>query len=1595
MRTTDAIRFFAAAATTILFGSITASAQEILKIEEGGALRNFTLVEDEVLIEGDTENGERLKDDVQAAIPGASVIETRGAEALTKLPQRVDRRKAAAQQEAVQINAPQYKTHPVLYRDGLPRTIGNRRYVGQRVLVALPEGKTADQLGAESGALKAEVSKLPGHALLTFSDGWQSLSASDGLKAKGLNARPLLRKYAEKMFVPNDPYLPDQWHLRNRGQSGGLVGADANLYPAWDLLRADSQPVRGQGVTVVVVDDSLQTTHPDLSPNTPPVSSNAHIDFRSGGNNPGPKASDDAHGTSVSGVIAAKGHNGIGVTGAAPDAQLLGVRLIGGFFDAQTTYDALNWEPAGFTSSVSNNSWGYGSVGMVEIDPLEKQAMLDATTKRGGLGQVTLFAAANNDDFFNGFDLIGNPIFTFQDSNYQPFSSSRFVIGVAANTNYGDHSYYSNRGASVLISAPSNGGSLGIFTTDNVGSSGYNSSLDPGGQPSDKDYTNSFGGTSSATPLTSGIVALMLSANSNLGYRDVMEILATTAVKIDASNPDWVQNGAGFDFAHAYGAGMVNAAAAVARSLQWQNLGAETSLSRSATSLPAGIPDNSSTTVSRTFDFSNSANLRVEHVEVVIAATHPNRSDLEIAITSPAGTRSILNPIRPRPDVSYTGDDDNDIGSPGNGWVFMTTHHWGENSSGQWTVTARDGRSGSTGTLDSLQVRVYGTPANQQRVRFAQKSINVDEIDGSADLVIERLGPTTGTVQVSYAIVGGTATQGVDFTLTNGTVFFAPGETQKIVPVAIADDATPEGPESVYIALTNPVGATLGGGTLCSLIIEPSDGNFVTIRATDAEAAETPDGPQAPPANRATFAVSRLFADVTPLIVPYTVAPNGPGIATPTADYTGLSGTVTIPAGLDTAFITLTPKDDPLFEGPETVTVRLTDPGPTGDYELGDPSEATATIKDDEIQKVGIAMDKTSLPENGSQTADIIVSRNNSSTEPLTVSLLIAGSAQPGLDYVALPDSVTIPGGQGQAILKLQPKDNEVYNPVRTVAVVIAPTADYQQDFKKEVQARLINDEPPPDLKKPSVTVTSPKPKQRFPASVPTLTAAGLTRDNLAVDSVQFRVNGGDWFVATMPNATTWTADVLAQSRPGPNLLEVRAKDGDGNFSAVVSRPFTLVQERTLTVNVLPEATVGTVSAPKPPIEAGQTYTLKAKPATGKIFAGWSGDLTGSNKVLTFIMPNTDPGTTVNATFVDNPFSAAVVGRYTGLVNGPTSLPAISGMIDIVISGTGVFTGKLWYGGVAFPLKGEFSGAGLYEGTVKRTKKVPLSVRLSLDLNPTGTLSITGVIDGDAQPSSVLAHRAGYDKNHPADAQLARAYTFYIPPTFPADPSKPHGNGVGTVNVSRDGVVKWTGFLGDGTPATQTTVLNGQNRWPLYVSLYKGTGYASGQVTHDTVPAGSDLSASLNWVKEAAPKDKTFPDGFTIEGSSFIGVEYTPPPTGTRVLPGYDTAPDNSGPLTLVDGNLPATIAKVLKLAPNNATTITGLPTATDKLKISIAAKTGIVNGSFIFPLKPKATQVKGVILQNKIGKGVGFFLGNPLAGPIQSGRLEFYPATP
>ena len=70
-------------------------------------------------------------------------------------------------------------------------------------------------------------------------------------------------------------------------------------------------------------------------------------------------------------------------------------------------------------------------------------------------------------------------------------------------------------------------------------------------------------------PLVSGVIELLLESKPTLGWRDVQEILIRSARKVDDQSSGWPTNGAGYHFHHGYGAGMIDAAAAVTLAPSW------------------------------------------------------------------------------------------------------------------------------------------------------------------------------------------------------------------------------------------------------------------------------------------------------------------------------------------------------------------------------------------------------------------------------------------------------------------------------------------------------------------------------------------------------------------------------------------------------------------------------------------------------------------------------------------------------------------------------------------------------------------------------------------------------------------------------------------------------------------------------------------------------------------------------------------------------------------------------------------------------------------------------------------------------------------
>ena len=479
---------------------------------------------------------------------------------------------------------------------------------------------------------------------------------------------PLITNQQITRSIPNDEDFNDQWHLRNTGQTSGTSGEDANVTSVWNSYT-------GTGIIISVVDDGLDKDHPDISPNYSPTHS---YDWCNSDSDPTP-TSNNGHGTAAGGVAAAAGDNSIHVSGAAYNATLGGSTLI-----ACWSGDSLEANALSFLNDeidIYTNSWGPSDNGQTlsAPGPLMLAAFEeDAYQGRNGLGNIITWAA-------------GNGLTSDDNANYDGWANSRFTIAVSAITHYGEQSYYSEPGANILIAAHSNGDGEAITTTDihdNPDISSDDAGYDNG------NVTNSFGGTSSATPLAAGVIALILEANENITWRDLQHILVNSARKNDPNDSSWEINDAGHDVSHKYGFGAIDAGLAVSLAENWTNVDNEINQTFGPYNPSFDIPTSSNTWSE--FDVQVNEDISLESIDIIVDIDHPDRGDLDIVLESPNGTQSWL------------AEEHNDGGNDYSNWLFNTVHHWDESSLGTWTLKIRDTTSGSSGTLNSWQMITHG-----------------------------------------------------------------------------------------------------------------------------------------------------------------------------------------------------------------------------------------------------------------------------------------------------------------------------------------------------------------------------------------------------------------------------------------------------------------------------------------------------------------------------------------------------------------------------------------------------------------------------------------------------------------------------------------------------------------------------------------------------------------------------------------------------------------------------------------------------------------------------------------------------------------------
>ncbi|MFK5997128.1 MAG: S8 family serine peptidase [Rhodobacterales bacterium] len=534
------------------------------------------------------------------------------------------------------------------------------------------------------------------------------------------------------MVTPTDPLFSSQWHFN-------LIG---DIQTIWN-------DYTGNGVNIGIYDDGLQSAHPDLSGNF-----NAVLEVLDGsGNpvNPAPNVANEGfRGTAVAGLIGAA-NNGVGTVGVAYGAALTGVNI----FDAGT-YGFLNYSPsspagkAAFLSvvhqasnfDIMSNSWGSTPL----YAPAQRQfgGLFDATylneieknmvSGRNGLGTVVVQASGND-----GIDANGSGI-----------NASRYTITVAATDSTGNAARFTNIGSSIWIAAPA-----ASVTTDIVGQGGYNATgalETPTPDPlTDINYTSTFGGTSAATPVVSGIIALMLEASphqelvqglgwvAGLGWRDVQNILVISASNTGSAiggpaagfeagaweiNTAHNWNGGGMSFNASYGYGMVDAFAAVRMAEVWYNFAgpdnsANERFATGTTSLGvsgAAIPANGTET---SFVISVANNISIEHMTLNLTFTHQFVGDMDVFLTDPTGHRTQIAYHSGIP-TSFAGE-----------WGYGVDSFLGGSSAGDWIVSVSDAfPDADNGTLFNGRLSIYGAaPSLDDVYHFTADFLNYVSVD--------------------------------------------------------------------------------------------------------------------------------------------------------------------------------------------------------------------------------------------------------------------------------------------------------------------------------------------------------------------------------------------------------------------------------------------------------------------------------------------------------------------------------------------------------------------------------------------------------------------------------------------------------------------------------------------------------------------------------------------------------------------------------------------------------------------------------------------------------------------------------------------------
>lgn len=483
-------------------------------------------------------------------------------------------------------------------------------------------------------------------------------------------------------------------------------------------------------------------------------------------------------------------------------------------------------------------------------------------------------------------------------------------------------------------------------------------------------------------------------------------------------------------------------------------------------------------------------------------------------------------------------------------------------------------------------------------------------------------------------------------------------------------------------------------------------------------------------------------------------------------------------------------------------------------------------------------------------------------------------------------------------------------------------------------------------------------------------------------------------------------------------------------------------------LRVVSPPVLSTFTAPTAFVGAGYSYTVPYDPSTaatptsfvitglppGMTYNKATGQITGRpTRAGTFTLKvraanPAGSSASVTATMFVVPLDSYTIGSYVGLFARQTNLNAdTGGRLDLTVSDTGAFSGKVYVASKAYPIKGaaDVRSDGSIQGVASIVRKNLPTLTLGFIVSNTDG-GLSGTITDGTNNSQLLGWRQYWSSKYlpsyfAASNTVAETYSMAmsVPSGSVGNQAIPQGTGFASIKVSTSGIATMSGKTIDGNTVICSSIVGGSGQIAVFQPLYNGTGGLLGPLklttaTNGYTSVGTLTATGFDHAKQAGPAtDRSYQAGFAPVPLDVVGGPYRAPGKNVRIM--SLTTVDPKAQLIFTQGGLNEPTLTSLPnisfdLSTANKALLPKAGTAENPNRVSlgIVTSTGLLSGSFTVyapkPGDPTKTVARTAKIQGRLVPtgaaassftlfGVGQFqltdLADPLRGPILTGDVS------